>query len=103
MNREPECVRFADLPLNRFAQAVEGTPAQRGLAWRIQACFRDRVGGLGKIHIMVVGSTVLLRGELDSLREKWLSLECCRHVPGVARVIDELVISAPSTGATDLD
>ncbi len=74
--------------LSRFA-GTGRTPS--GLARRIMACLRDRIPDLPEIHVTVVGGTVAIRGNAGSRHEKWLYLECCRRVPGVIRVIDELV------------
>jgi osmotically-inducible protein OsmY len=63
------------------------------LEWRIRACLRDRLPGLkGVIYVTAIGSTVAVRGTVNSPRDKRLCLDCCRHVPGVMRVVDDLVI-----------
>ena len=71
------------------------------LKWRIMACFRCRIPEIEGIHVTVSGSTVVLRGKVRSSHEKRLCLECCRHVPGVMRVVDDLTI--PEQGATYFD
>jgi len=51
--------------------------------------------GLGSVEgfdIGVSGSTVVLRGHLPDRYAKWLCLECCRHVAGVVRLIDQVEI-----------
>lgn len=77
--------------VKRFA---EGTAALRGdLEWRIKACLRDRLPGLkGDLHITVIGGTAVIRGTVRSLADKLRCIECCRHVPGVMRVVDDLVV-----------
>jgi len=63
------------------------------LKWRITACLRDRLPGLrGDIHVTVIGSTAAIRGTVRSLQDKRLCLECCRRVPGVMRVVDDLIV-----------
>ena len=73
--------------------AVGNTAQGHDLKWRIEACMRDRLPGLQGIHITVFGNTVALRGKVCSLQEKWQCIECCRHVPGVIRVVDDLKIA----------
>ena len=63
------------------------------LRWRIIACFSCRIPDLCGVHVTVVGNTAVLRGKVRSLHEKRLCLECCRHVPGVMRVVDELIVA----------
>ncbi len=74
----------------RFAAAGKTSPPS-GLARRIMTCLKNRIPNLPEIHVTVVGGTVAIRGNVGSRQEKWLCLECCRRVPGVMRVIDELV------------
>lgn len=64
-----------------------------GLAWRIVAFLRTRVPDLHAVKVAASGGTVIVRGILPSAHEKWLCLECCRHVAGVVRVIDELQVA----------
>jgi hypothetical protein len=64
----------------------------RDLKWRIQACLRQRIPDLQGIHVTVVGNTAAIRGHLRSQCDKRFCLECCRHVPGVMRVVDELLV-----------
>ena len=60
---------------------------------RVVACLKTRLPGLEGIEVTVMGNTVIIRGELLSAEEKWRCGECCRHVPGVMRVMDKLVVS----------
>lgn len=62
------------------------------LKWRIQACLRQRIPDLQGIHVTVVGNTAVLRGQVRSQCDKRFCIECCRHVPGVMRVLDELLV-----------
>jgi hypothetical protein len=62
------------------------------LKWRIRACLRARIPDLQGIKVSVSGNTAAIRGRLRSPHEKRLCLECCRHIPGVMRVIDELIV-----------
>jgi hypothetical protein len=36
--------------------------------------------------------TVVVRGELPTRHAKWLCIECCRHVAGVIKLIDHVVV-----------
>jgi len=73
-------------------QFAEGDTSQgRDLKWRIMACLKTRIPDLKGIHITVVGNTAVLRGHVRTSQEKWLCLKCCRHVPGVMRVVDDLI------------
>ena len=51
------------------------------------------------VHAEVEGGIVTLRGRVPSERDRSLCTDCCRHVPGVLRVIDELVAEAESRSA----
>lgn len=66
--------------------------SRHGIELRIVACLRDRIPDLQGVHVTAIGSTAVLRGELPSSHDKWICLECCRHVPGVIRVVDELIV-----------
>jgi len=63
---------------------------------RILACLRERLPDLPEICVTVIGGTAAVRGELRSVQEKRFCLECCRHVPGVMCVEDELVVHGDS-------
>jgi hypothetical protein len=62
------------------------------LQWRIQACLRERIAEQRENYLAVMGGTVVIRGQVMSQHEKRVYLECCRHVPGVVRVVDELFV-----------
>ena len=42
------------------------------------------------VHIEAHGGTVVIRGRLTSTHARWLCVECCRHVAGVIRLVDQL-------------
>ena len=48
------------------------------------------------VHFKVRGGKVVVRGPVHSARAKWLCLECCRHVAGVIKLVDEIVVELPS-------
>lgn len=54
-----------------------------------------RVPGRELVRLNVHSGTVVVRGPLQSAHAKWLCIECCRHVAGVIKLVDELVIDAP--------
>jgi osmotically-inducible protein OsmY len=66
------------------------------LKWRIMACLGGRIPEFHGIHVTVFGSTAALRGQVPSLHEKRLFLQCCRHVPGVMRVVDDMSVAEPT-------
>ena len=47
------------------------------------------------VHFDVHGGRVVVRGPVHSARAKWLCIECCRHVAGVIKLVDEIVIKTP--------
>jgi len=60
---------------------------------RITECLKDQFPNLHGIHVAVYGITVVLRGKVSSKNDKRLLSECCRHVPGVTRILDELIVT----------
>ena len=75
-------------------QFAEGNVAEgRDLEWRIMACLKTRIPDIKDIHITVVGNTAVIRGRVRTLQEKWLYLKCCRHVPGIMRVVDDITLA----------
>lgn len=69
------------------------------LARRASLCLRTRgICGADQVVIKVASGTVVLCGQLASRQEKRVCLECCRHVAGVIRVVDQLTVSAPQAG-----
>jgi len=75
---------------NQFAEGNtgEGHDLQR----RIMACLKNHFPALRGVHVTVIGSTAALRGEVSSKNDKRLCLEYCRHVPGVIRIVDDLIV-----------
>ena len=63
---------------------------------RIMACLRGRIPDLKGIHVAVFGNTAVIRGEVRTLEEKAMCLECCRHVPGVAKIVNDLTVADTS-------
>ena len=49
------------------------------------------------LDVFVRGETVIIHGRLNSALEKRLALQCCRHVAGVLRVVDEIEVETPAT------
>lgn len=49
--------------------------------------------GAEQVVISSNGGIVVLCGEVESSRAKWQCIECCRHVAGVMRIVDQLHIS----------
>ena len=76
------------------------------LAHRTVLCLHTRgLCGAEQIVVKVDGGTVVLCGQVTSGEAKRLCLECCRHVAGVIRVVDQLRFfgrhgNAPVTGGT---
>lgn len=50
------------------------------------------VPGTESVHFDVRRGTVVVSGPLGSARAKWLCIECCRHVAGVVKLVDELIV-----------
>jgi len=48
------------------------------------------VSSLRRLNIDVEDGTVTLRGRVTSFYERQLCLSCCRHVPGVFNLVDEI-------------
>jgi hypothetical protein len=78
------------------SQAVE-------LKSRIVACVRESFPNPQAIHVTVFGGTVVLRGVLSSSQDKLRCLVNCRRVPGVIKVVDELVVADEKPVDFDLD
>ena len=94
---EHEIVR----PPNQFA--TDDSSEAGALKAKIVAGLKDRIPGLKDVHVTVYGSTSVLRGRLLSAQEKRLCLEYCRSVPGVVKIIDELIVSDEKTVHIDPD
>jgi osmotically-inducible protein OsmY len=75
-------------------QFAEGNTGEgRDLQRRIMACLKDRFPALRGVHVTVIGGTADLRGEVSSKTDKRLCVEYCRHVPGVLKIVDELIVA----------
>lgn len=48
-----------------------------------------------RITVIAEGGTVVLRGRVPSFYQKQLCLNCCSHVAGVVRLIDEIEVDLP--------
>jgi hypothetical protein len=83
--------------------AKPDTADSHSLKVRIAGCLRDRNRDFQHLHVTVFGGTVVVRGELPSLAEKGRCLEFCRLVPGVMRVVDELIVADSSPVSHDSD
>lgn len=55
------------------------------------------VAALRRIAVSATGGTVKLGGRVHSFYEKQLCLNCCQHVAGVIRVIDEIDVEERAT------
>lgn len=64
------------------------------LAKRVIASLANhRPPGATKLRIHAKACQIVISGKVMSEHDKWLSLQCCQHVAGVVRVIDQLVVS----------
>ncbi len=72
--------------------AKPDTSDREELKGRILTGLRDRNTDLRGIHVTVFGGTVAIRGHVRSMPEKQLCVEFCRQVPGVVRVVDDLIV-----------
>lgn len=84
-------------PLSNYSSSCNG---QFSLQRRVRNFLECRhVPGVERIKIEVDGNTVTVHGVLPSPDAKRICLECCRHVAGVIRLIDEVeVVSSPQKG-----
>jgi osmotically-inducible protein OsmY len=73
--------------------ATSDTAEAELLKRRIAACLTDRFPKLKGIHVTVFGTSVAVRGKISSKNDKRLCLECCSQIPGVRRVVDELIVA----------
>ena len=55
-------------------------------------CLKGHFPALRGVRVTVIGSTAAIRGEVSSKDDKRLCLDSCRQVPGVNRIVDELVV-----------
>ncbi len=76
-----------------FARTEPIDQSSREIKRRITILLSQRgVSSLRRLHIEVQDGTVTLRGNVASFYERQLCLSCCRHVPGVFRMVDEINI-----------
>lgn len=98
MSQRSEDMQSADeQEVSQFA--VKKAPTHPGLARRLVSHLTGHIEGVRRLHVTVFGSTVAVRGEMRSRQDKRLCLECCSRVPGVLRVIDELIVIADAPPA----
>lgn len=50
------------------------------------------VSHCGSLRLRSRGGTVVVSGKLCSRHAKWLCMECCRHVAGVIKIVDQVKI-----------
>jgi osmotically-inducible protein OsmY len=55
---------------------------------------QKNASALQRIAVSASEGTVRVRGRVHSFYEKQLCLNCCQHVAGVIRVIDEIEVEA---------
>lgn len=68
---------------DELRQHVAEFLASRGLRWK-------------RLQVTVSSGVVVVDGRATSERDKRLCLECCRHVAGVVRVIDQIQVAHTS-------
>lgn len=81
----------------QFADA--GNFHENELKRRVVACLQSRLPHpVAGVEVTVIGRTVVFRGDSLTAAEKRLCDECCRHVPGVTRVMEKSVVFETATG-----
>ena len=66
---------------------------ESSLKRRVRLFLQSRsIPGVEGIKVEADGNTVTLHGVLPSSNAKRVCLECCRHVAGVIRLIDDVVV-----------
>ena len=53
-----------------------------------------RIAGVHAFYVELHNGVAVIRGRVASPFAKWACYECCRRVPGVRRVVDELQSAA---------
>jgi osmotically-inducible protein OsmY len=48
---------------------------------------------VAELDVRTTGGLAVVRGQVASERDRRLCIECCRHVAGVVRVVDELCVN----------
>ena len=74
------------LLIDDAASAELGDRVKQFLASQHFASFR-------KLDVSVSGDAVVLHGRVPSFHERQLAVALCRHVAGVHRVVDQLIVS----------
>ena len=74
-------------------QFYQHTAEDSDLENRIANCLYQRnVPNSRRIRADARVGTVVVSGRLPSRHAKWLCIECCRHVAGVIKLIDHVVV-----------
>ncbi len=72
---------------------------ERVLQKRVAACLESRHPELAGVDVTTIGRTVIFQGDSLTAEEKHRLYECCRHIPGVSRVMEKTVVFAQSVVA----
>ena len=64
---------------------------QRGIVELVKA---RRIPGLSAFDVEAHNGVVVIHGSVPSEFSRWACRECCRHVTGVRRVVDELRVGS---------
>lgn len=79
----------------RVAEVLEKTREDDELEHRLLNFMHGRhLPERESVQLDVHGGVVVISGRLRSLHSKWLCVECCRHVAGVIRLVDELEVDS---------
>jgi len=74
---------------------------QDGLESRVvRSLYAHGVSMAESLEVKVSGGRVRVRGHLPDQHAKWLCLECCRHVAGVIKLIDQVEVETSSENGT---
>jgi hypothetical protein len=74
---------------------------QNGLESRVvRSLYAHGVSMAESLEVKVNGGRVRVRGHLPDQHAKWLCLECCRHVAGVIKLIDQVEVGTSSVNGT---
>jgi osmotically-inducible protein OsmY len=81
------------IPLCRRERNPRHTRDDVELEHRLVNFLNERhVPDSSSLRIESHGGTVVVHGRLHSKHDKWLCMECCRHVAGVIKLIDDVEI-----------
>ena len=79
-----------------LAEALEVTREDQDLEHRlVNFMYGRHVPERESVQLDVHAGTVVVSGRLRSRHSKWLCIECCRHVAGVIKLVDELEVRPP--------